>query len=111
MLAIPLLPPWYVDLDRGVMGPLDVPGNREIIARLFAMPPLGDLQAVVVADMLSELAPDLPPPDENAQASLRCIDVDVQPVLRLQTLDVNGYGSWRDYAATDEAGGFDVALP
>ncbi len=111
VLAIPLLPPWYVDLDRGVMGPLDVPGNREIIARLFAMPPLGDLQAVVVADMLSELAPDLPPPDENAQASLRCIDVDVQPVLRLQTLDVNGYGSWRDYAATDEAGGFDVALP
>ena len=56
MLAIPLLPPWYVDLDRGVMGPLDVPGNQEIIARLFAMPPLGDLQAVVVAEQDGRLA-------------------------------------------------------
>ena len=110
-LAIPLLPPWYVDLDRGVVGPLEVPGDREIIARLFAMPPLGDLQAVLVADMLAELAPDLPPPDENAQASLRCIEADPLPVMRLQTLDTNGHGDWRGYAARPEAGGFDVALP
>ena len=110
-LAIPLLPPWYVDLDRGVMGLLEVPGDREIIARLFAMPPLGDLQAALVADMLSELAPELPPPDENAQASLRCIDTGVQPVLRLQTLDISGHGCWRGYGERLEAGGFDVALP
>ncbi len=110
-LAIPLLPPWYVDLDRGVVGPLDVPGDREIIARLFSMPPLGDMQAALVADMLSELAPDLPPPDENAQASLRCIETDPRPVLRLRTLDTNGYGHWRGYAANPELGGFDVAFP
>ncbi len=110
-LAIPLLPPWYVDLDRGVMGLLEVPGDREIIGRLFAMPPLGDLQAALVADMLSELAPDLPPPDENAQASVRCIDACVQPVLRLQTLDISGHGCWRGYAERLEAGGFDVAMP
>ena len=110
-LAIPLLPPWYVDLDRGVIGALEVKGDREIMARLFAMPPLGDLQAALVGDMLSELAPDLLPPDENAQASLRRVDVDAQPVLRLQTVETNGHGDWRGYVETGETGGFDVALP
>ena len=110
-LAIPLLPPWYVDLDRGVVGELDVPGDQEMIARLFSLPPLGDKQASLVAEMLAELAPDLPPPDENAQALLRCIDVAPRPVLRLRTLDTTGHGAWRGYGACEEAVGFDVALP
>lgn len=109
-LAIPLLPPWYVDLDRSVVGLLDVPGDPDIIARLFSLPPLGDMQAEVVAAMLAELAPDLPVPEENAQASLRCIDVAPVPVLRLETLETNGHEPWREYASCTDTVGFDVAL-
>ncbi len=109
-LAIPLLPPWYVDLDRSVVGQLDVPGDPDIIARLFSLPPLGDMQAEVVAAMLAELAPDLPAPEENAQASLRCIDVAPVPVLRLETLETNGHDPWREYASCADTVGFDVAL-
>lgn len=109
-LAIPLLPPWYVDLDRSVVGLLDVPGDPEILARLFSLPPLGDMQAEVVAAMLAELAPDLPVPEENAQASLRCIDVAPVPVLRLETLETNGHDPWREYASCTDTVGFDVAL-
>ena len=110
-LAIPLLPPWYVDLDRAVVGPLEVTGDPDIIARLFAMPPLPDKQAVLVAEVLAELAPGLSPPDPNAQASLRCVVADPRPVLRLRTLETNGHAAWRDYPANLEASGFDVALP
>lgn len=110
-LAVPLFPPWYVDLDRGLLGPLDVPGDPELIARLFSMPPLPDKRAALVAEMLEELAPELPPPDVNAQASLRCIVAKPQPVLRLQTLETNGHVAWRDYPQTLDTLGFDVALP
>ena len=110
-LAIPLQPPWYVDLDRGLVGPLEVPGDPEIIARLFSMPPLPDKRAALVAEMLAELAPDLPPPDANAQASVRHIVAEPRPVLRLRTLETNGHAAWRDYPPTGDAVGFDVALP
>lgn len=110
-LAIALLPPWYVDLDRGVVGPLDVPGDAEVIARLFSLPPLRDKQAALVAEFLAELAPDLPPPDANAQASLRCVVAEPRPVLRLRTLEINGCAAWRDYPEMSEPTGFDVALP
>ena len=110
-LAIPLQPPWYVDLDKSVIGPLEVPGDPEIIARLFSLPPLGDRQASLVAEMLAELEPGLTPPAIDAQASLRCIAAEPLAVLRLQTLETNGHGAWRGYVPCQEAVGFDVALP
>ncbi len=110
-LAIPAHPPWYVDLDQGLVGPLEVAGDPDIIARLFAMSPMDDRQAALVAVMLEELAPGLPLPDPQAQASLRCIEADPQPVLYLRTLETRGNGAWRGYAASEEGAGFDVALP
>ncbi|MDR2112199.1 MAG: DEAD/DEAH box helicase, partial [Candidatus Accumulibacter sp.] len=110
-LAVPLLPPWYVDLDRGLAGPLDVPGDPELIARLFSLPPLPDERAALVAEMLLELAPDLPPPAIDAQASLRRVVAEPCPVLRLETLATNGHAAWRGYPETAETVGFDVALP
>jgi superfamily II DNA or RNA helicase len=109
-LAIPLLPPWYIDPDRGLVGPLDVPGDPEIISRLFSMPPLPDKRAALVAEVLAELAPDLPPPDTNIQASLRCVTAEPRPVLRLETLTTNGHAAWRAYHETQGTTGFDVAL-
>jgi superfamily II DNA or RNA helicase len=110
-LVVPLQPPWYIDLDEGIVGPLDVSGNPEVIARLFALPPLSASEAALVAEALSELAPELPPPAEDACRRLRCIEATPVPVLRLQTLDTHGNHAWRDYAASYDAGVFDVALP
>ncbi|MDR2452699.1 MAG: DEAD/DEAH box helicase [Candidatus Accumulibacter sp.] len=109
--ALPLLPPWYVDLDRGLMGPLDVPGDPEVIARLFSLPPLPDRKAARVAQALAGLAPDLPPPDAHAQASLRRIVAALRPVLRLETLKTNGHAAWRDYAEMHDSSSLDVAVP
>ncbi|MDR1936130.1 MAG: helicase [Candidatus Accumulibacter sp.] len=110
-LAVPLLPPWYVDLERGLLGPLEVAGDPDLIARLFSLPPLPDERAALVAEVLLELAPDLPPPAANAQASLRRVAAAPRPVLRLETLATDGHAAWRDYPETLESAGFDVALP
>ena len=110
-LVISLQPPWYVDLDEGLVGALDVPGNPDVIARLFSLPPLSATEVALVAEALTELAPELPLPTEDASANLRCIETSPLPVLRLQTLNTHGNRSWRDYAASYDAGVFDVALP
>jgi superfamily II DNA or RNA helicase len=106
-LTIPLLPPWYIDQERGLAGRLDVPGDPEIITRLFSMSPLPNER---IADILAELSPDLPLPDTNAQASLRRIAAEPCPVLRLETLVTKGHAAWRDYPEKLETRGFDVAL-
>ncbi|MBI4743121.1 MAG: DEAD/DEAH box helicase [Betaproteobacteria bacterium] len=110
-LVIPLQPPWYVDLDEGLLGPLEVTGNPAVIARLFALPPLSDKEAALVAGALSELAPELPIPLEDASTHLRAIEVAPVPVLFLKTLQTHGNRNWRDYAASYGGGPFDVALP
>jgi superfamily II DNA or RNA helicase len=110
-LVIPLQPPWYLDLDEGLLGPLEVAGNPAVIARLFALPPLTDKDAALVAEALSELAPELPIPLEDASAHLRTIDAMPVPVLFLKTLQTHGNRTWRDYGASYGGGPFDVALP
>jgi superfamily II DNA or RNA helicase len=110
-MVIPLQPPWYIDLDEGRIGLLKVQGNPEVISRLFSLPPLSVKEAALVAEALTELAPDLPVPAEDARADLRCIDAKPVAVLRLQTLNTHGNRSWRAYAASYDAGYFDIALP
>jgi len=110
-LVIPLQRPWYVDLDEGLIGPLDVVGNPAVIARLFSLPPLSAKEAALVAEALSELAPELPTPAEDASARLRCVETGVVPVLRLLSLPIHGNRNWRDYGASYSDEYFDLALP
>lgn len=110
-LVIPLQPPWYVDLDAGLIGTLEVAGNPAVIARLFTLPPLSAGEAALVAEALHELAPDLPIPAEDAHARLRRIDCPPLPVLRLRSLDTHGNKAWRDYPVSYAGGLFDIALP
>ena len=86
-------------------------GNPDVIARLFSLPPLSAKEAALVAEALSELAPELPIPPEDASASLRQIDCAPVPVLRLHTLSTHGNRSWRDYEASYNGCFFDVTLP
>ncbi|MFV5212537.1 SNF2-related protein [Azonexus caeni] len=108
-LVIAIDPPWYVDLTEGEAGPLTVTGNPAVIGRLFSLPPLSAKEAALVADALSELAPELPLPAEDASARLRQIDSPPQPVLQLETLRTHGHRPWRKYAYSFGGGLFDVA--
>jgi superfamily II DNA or RNA helicase len=110
-LVVPLQPPWYVDLDEGVTGVLEVRGNPEVIARLFSLPPLSAKEVALVAEALTDLAPELPIPAVDATARARMIEASPVPVLQLLTLDTHGNRTWRDYAASYDTGTFDVALP
>jgi superfamily II DNA or RNA helicase len=110
-LVIPLLSPWYVDLDEGLIGPLELVGNPAVIARLFSLPPLSAKEASLVAEALTELAPELPTPTEDASARLRTIEAAPVPVLGLRTLLTHGNRHWRDYDANYAGGPFDLALP
>lgn len=102
-------PPWYLDLGDGEAGPLEVAGNPAVVNRLFALPPLSAKEAALVAEALTELAPDLPLPAEDASARLRLIDAPLQAVLQLDTLHTHGQRSWRDYPQNFGGGPFDIA--
>lgn len=108
-LVVAVDPPWYVDLDEGETGPLEVAGSRTVLNRLFSLPPLSAKEAALVAEALSELAPDLPLPAEDASARLRLIDCPPQPVLQLETLNTHGNRGWRSYPQSFSGGEFDVA--
>ncbi|MCE1182390.1 MAG: DEAD/DEAH box helicase [Rhodocyclales bacterium] len=108
-LIIAVDPPWYVDLGEGEAGPLQVAGNPGVINRLFNLPPLSAKEAALVAEAISELAPELPLPTEDAGARLRQVDTALQPVLVLETLHTHGYRAWRDYPVNFSGGDFDVA--
>jgi superfamily II DNA or RNA helicase len=108
-LIIAVDPPWYVDLTEGETGALTVTGNPAVVNRLFSLPPLSAKEAAVVADALSELAPDLPLPAEDASARLRLIETPLQAVLQLETLHTHGHRPWRNYPYSFGGGPFDVA--
>ncbi len=110
-LVVPVQPPWYVDLDEGTAGPLDVPGNPEAIAQLFTLPPLSANEAAQVAQALAQRIPELPLREEQRDVPVRRIDCRPIAALRLRTLDTCGNDEWRGYAATSEQGAFDVVLP
>ena len=102
-------PPWYLDLEEGESGPLEVAGSPAVVNRLFSLPPLSAKEAALVAEALSELAPDLPLPAEDASARLRLVDAPLQAILQLETLHTHGQRAWRNYPPSFTGGPFDVA--
>ncbi|EXI88698.1 MAG: hypothetical protein AW12_01831 [Candidatus Accumulibacter sp. BA-94] len=109
-LVIPLPQPWFVDLDRRLVGPLQVNGNPAVVARLFSLPPLSATAVALVGEALGETASDLPSDPEQASINTRCIVAEPVAVLRLRTLNVHGNRGWRNYSAAYGGGPFDVAL-
>ena len=110
-LTIPLSPPWYVDLDEGVIGLLEPQDRTEVVERLFPLPPLTASEAVRVSESLGGIAPALDFPALRGGANLRCVEAVLVPVLRLRTLSIHGNRSWRDYESCYDGGSFDVAIP
>jgi hypothetical protein len=108
-MIIAVDPPWYVDLAEGEIGPLEVAGNPDVVKRLFSLPPLSAKEAAQVAEALSELAPDLPLPGNDAGAHLRLVDAPLIPILQLETLHTHGHRAWRNYPQNFSGGEFDIA--
>lgn len=108
-MIIAVDPPWYVDLAEGEVGPLEVSGNPDVVSRLFSLPPLSAEEAALVAEALSELAPDLQLPGGDAGARLRLVDAPLIPILQLETLHTHGHRAWRGYPQNFAGGEFDVA--
>lgn len=108
-MIIAVDPPWYLDLGEGETGPLEVTGNPAVVNRLFTLPPLSAKEAALVAEALTELAPDLPLPTEDAGARLRLVDAPLQAILQLDTLHTHGQRHWRNYPQNFGGGPFDIA--
>ncbi|EXI71593.1 MAG TPA: DEAD/DEAH box helicase [Candidatus Accumulibacter phosphatis] len=109
-LVIPLPQPWFVDLDRRLIGPLLVRGNPAVVARLFSLPPLSATAAALVGEALAETANELPSNPDQASVNTRSIVADPVAVLRLRTLHTHGNRGWREYSTAYGGGPFDVAL-
>jgi hypothetical protein len=83
-------------------------GNPAVIGRLFSLPPLSAKEASLVAEALSELAPELPPPAEDASARLRLVEAPLAAVLQLDTLHTHGSAPGVAIPQSFSGGPFDV---
>ena len=108
---VPVTPPWYVDLDEGQVGPLDVQGSPEIVAQLNALPPQTAEAAERIAQALAAGKPRLPAFAVAASDGLRKLSGRPVARLMLHALNTHGNRRWRDYPGSFGQGCFDVALP
>ncbi|MBI5329820.1 MAG: DEAD/DEAH box helicase [Betaproteobacteria bacterium] len=92
-------PPWYVDAANGQAGPLDCGGRDAVLRRLISLPPLSEADIPVVANLMAEIAPDLPPPDQEEAPPLVELAGPPRPVLDLNTLRTWGMNPHRGYPA------------
>lgn len=94
---------WYVDADTAEMGQLQLAQPPAQVAKLLTMPPLNDIEMLVVAAALSDLLPELPPPSKEG---LRSVQGKLVPVLSLGTSDVAYRIAFRDYPAGNQVRDF-----
>ncbi|MEY4593079.1 MAG: hypothetical protein RIR18_1974, partial [Pseudomonadota bacterium] len=104
-------PPWYIDFQSCEAGPVEIDTSSIILRKLMALPPLSELEAALVAETLSEVAPEVPVPKENVNEGLRVLDVVPAPCLRLDTLEVHGIRTWREHLPRYGPSLFDYAQP
>ena len=97
-------PPWYFDAQSCEAGLASLPAalhgmpSRSLAAYL-TMPPIFPVEAEIVATVLAEVAPALPAPPLSDLATLKTIDAEPVPVLKLDTrlvyLDHHGKYAYR----------------
>lgn len=110
-LIVPLMPPWYIDLESGVIGDILLSGPPETLALLLSAPSLADEEAARIQASFREAQGSLRLPVIDAAVALRQVNDAPVAVLRLYTMSTNGLAAWRDYAADDKRCLFDLAEP
>lgn len=110
-LIVPLMPPWYIDLERGVIGNVLLSGSPETLDLLLSAPRLANDEVVRIQAALGEAPGELRLPAIDAAMALRQVGGRPVAVLRLYTIATNGHAAWRAYAADSRPGLFDLAEP
>jgi superfamily II DNA or RNA helicase len=99
-------PPWYLDPVSLEAGLVELPAAMQAVpsrsvAGYLSMPPILPVEAALVAAVLNEAAPALPPPPLEQLASMRTLDVEPMPLLALDArsvyLDHNGHYAYRPH--------------
>lgn len=85
---------WYVDAVAGEIGQLQLAQTPQQVVQLLNMPPLSEIDVPLVAGVLREMVPDLPPPSKNR---MRSIKNKLLPVLEIETTEPLWLGSFRRY--------------
>lgn len=97
---------WYLDAKNRTIGLVETPYKGEVLQQLLTLPPLNAKELPVVVNVLKEVAPELPIPQQIA--NIEVIDVPAIPVLELGTMPI-GYGFYfNQYGPHDQL--FDYAL-
>lgn len=109
-LIIPLTPPWYIDLEAGVIGEIGLSGPRETLTLLLSSPGLSAREAARIRTALGESGSNLRLPAIDA-AVLRQIRSAPVALLRLYSITTHGNTAWRAYQAQDGRDLFDLAEP
>ncbi len=107
---LPTDPPWFVDTARGEAGVAACEAPSDVLAHLLTLPALTPIDVRVVAEVLHEVAPGLPPPAADGERGMRLIDVPPQPVLHLHTVTLWGMTPHRGYDADYGRLAYDYAL-
>jgi len=93
-VIIPVEPPWYLDQVHRQAGYIDIPLKGKLLAKLMDIPPLREADLSPVANLLTEVVPEIPPP---AHIEVRVVDVPLKPVLSLGTLTDLFMTGWQSY--------------
>jgi superfamily II DNA or RNA helicase len=90
-------PPWYVDELQGEAGLARLPWDTELLGDYLSMPAVSSTEASDVSAALHSISPELPTPPVHDETTMRVVDVEPVPVLRLDSLPVyaTGYGRIR----------------
>lgn len=81
-------PCWYVDAQSGEAGTIDLPCPDAQLGEFLAMPAITLDEAALVANVLRDVAPDLPLPPAPEPASVQVVSVTPIPKLLLDTLPI-----------------------
>jgi superfamily II DNA or RNA helicase len=91
---------WYVDADAGEIGQLQLKQTPLQIVQLLNMPALSEIDVPLVAGVLREIVPDLPPPSKDR---MRKIKNKLAPVFQIETSAPIWLGSFRRYPTGRQA--------
>ena len=108
-VVMPTEPLYYLDVDRGEIGRVEV-AHPEVVLDVLRLPPLTENELPVVAAALAEVAPELPTTLPGQTGELEELAAPLEPVLRIDTLTTWGHARHRDYEVTYSPTPYDYAL-
>ncbi|WP_144108089.1 DEAD/DEAH box helicase [Paraburkholderia sp. BCC1886] len=91
-MVLPTEPIWYVDGEANEAGVVATSLPFQQLPDYLAMPPISLAEAPLVASVLREIAPGLPPPPSHDSAVIRVIDMEPVPVLVLNSYPLPSAG-------------------